>query len=520
MMPGGADEIPERYASILEDAGLDPSTPFPGATDGEDWYATGDEIEVTTPIDGTRIATVQQASAEDYERTVRRAQEAFETWANTPAPERGEVVRDFGDALRENKEALGRLITLEMGKIVEEGKGEVQEAIDIADFSVGLSRQLYGKTMATERPDHRMYEQWKPLGPIGIITAFNFPCAVWSWNSCIAAVCGDTMIWKPSSLTPLTAIAVSKLANEVFTDHGYPGVMNLTVGSGSEIGDRIANDRRLPLVSATGSTRMGYKVGENVASRMGRSILELGGNNGVIVTPSADLDLAERAITFGAVGTAGQRCTTIRRIIAHEDVADDLLDRLVSTYEQVTIGDPLDEDTLMGPLITSDAVDEMMEALTHVTKQGGEIVTGGERLPQLGERYCQPTIAEVTHDLPIVQEETFAPLLYVMRYEDLDEAIAWHNEVPQGLSSAIFTENIKEAERFLGPHGSDCGIANVNIGTSGAEIGGAFGGEKDTGGGREAGSDSWKQYMRRQTVTINYSDEMPLSQGIDFSVDE
>ncbi|PSG97149.1 aldehyde dehydrogenase family protein [Thermoplasmatales archaeon SW_10_69_26] len=509
----------ERYATILEDAGLDPSTPFDGATDGEQWYASGDELEVTTPIDGDTIGTVRQATAEDYERTVQRAQDVFEEWASAPAPERGEVVRDLGEALRDNKAELGRLITLEMGKIVEEGEGEVQEAIDIADFAVGLSRQLYGKTMATERPDHRMYEQWKPLGPIGIITAFNFPCAVWSWNSCIAAVCGDTMIWKPSSATPLTAIAVSKLANEVFTDHGYPGVMNLTIGPGSTVGEKIANDRRLPLVSATGSTEMGYHVGETVASRMGSSILELGGNNGVIVTDSADLDLAERAITFGAVGTAGQRCTSIRRVFAHEDVADDLVERLVSTYEQVDIGDPLDEDTLMGPLIDEDPVDSMMEAITHLEKQGGEVLTGGERLPELGPNYCQPTIAEVEHDVPIVKEETFAPLLYVIRYEDLEEAIEWHNDVPQGLSSAIFTENVKEAERFLGPHGSDCGIANVNIGTSGAEIGGAFGGEKDTGGGREAGSDSWKQYMCRQTVTINYSDEMPLSQGIDFSVE-
>jgi aldehyde dehydrogenase (NAD+) len=508
----------ERYASILEDAGLDPSTPYDGATDGERWYASGEELEVKTPIDGETIGTVRQATAEDYERTVTRAEQAFEEWASVPAPERGEVVRDFGEALRENKEELGRLVTLEMGKIVEEGEGEVQEAIDIADFAVGLSRQLYGKTMATERPDHRMYEQWKPLGPIGIITAFNFPCAVWSWNSCIAAVCGDTMIWKPSSKTPLTAIAVSKIANRVFEDHGYPGVMNLTIGPGSTIGEKIANDRRLPLVSATGSTEMGYHVGETVASRMGSSILELGGNNGVIVTPSADLDLAERAILFGAVGTSGQRCTTIRRVFAHEEIAEDLIERLVSTYEQVSIGDPLAGDTLMGPLIDEVPVDSMMEAINHVQKQGGEILYGGERLPELGPNYCQPTIAEVEPDVPIVQEETFAPLLYVMRYEDLDEAIEWHNDVPQGLSSAIFTENVKEAEQFLGPHGSDCGIANVNIGTSGAEIGGAFGGEKDTGGGREAGSDSWKQYMRRQTVTINYSDDMPLSQGIEFDV--
>jgi len=518
-MPGRAD-LPERYASILEDAGLDPSTDtFAGATDGEEWFGSGDTVEVTTPIDGTPLAEVRMASPEDYERTVRRAQEVFETWRDVPAPERGEVVRDFGDALRENKAELGRLITLEMGKIVEEGEGEVQEAIDIADFAVGLSRQLYGKTMASERHHHRMYEQWKPLGPVGIITAFNFPCAVWAWNSCIAAVCGDPMIWKPSPVTPLTSIAVSTLANDVFLDHGYPGVMNLTVGGGETIGQRLAEDRRLPLVSATGSTEMGYEVGEAVAARMGRSILELGGNNGVIVSDSADLELAERAITFGAVGTAGQRCTTIRRLFVHEDVADDLVGRLVDTYEQVNIGNPLDEDTLMGPLISEQAVDDMMEALRHVEKQGGEVLTGGQRRQDLGPNYCEPTIAEVEHELPIVREETFAPLLYVVRYEDLDQAIEWHNDVPHGLSSAIFTEDVQEAERFLGPNGSDCGIANVNIGTSGAEIGGAFGGEKDTGGGREAGSDAWKQYMRRQTVTINYADELPLAQGIDFSVD-
>ncbi len=517
-MPGAGD-LPERYARILEDAGLDPSKDaFHGATDGEAWFGSGEPLEVTTPIDGAPLATVHQASKEDYERVVKATQDAFRAWRDTPAPERGDAVRAFGEALRENKRALGRLITLEMGKIVEEGEGEVQEAIDIADFSVGLSRQLYGKTMQSERHHHRMYEQWKPLGPIGIITAFNLPCAVWAWNSCIAAVCGDTMVWKPSEATPLTSIAMSKLANDVLQDHGHHGVMTLAVGD-ERIGQTIANDSRLPLVSATGSTRMGYAVGEAVAQRMGRSILELGGNNGVIVTPSADLDLAERAITFGAVGTAGQRCTTIRRLFAHEDIADEITDRLIATYEQVPIGNPLEEDTLMGPLISQDAVDEMMDAKRHIEKQGGRILTGGERLPELGANYCQPTIAEVTHDVPIVQDETFAPLLYVIRYEDLDEAIKWHNDVPQGLSSAIFTQNVLEAERFLGPNGSDCGIANVNIGTSGAEIGGAFGGEKETGGGREAGSDSWKQYMRRQTVTINYSDKMPLAQGIDFSVD-
>ncbi len=509
-----------RYAKILEDVGIEPEATIPGSTDGTEWFASGDALEVTTPIDGTTLATVTQATPEDYERVVRAAQEAFVEWAQLPAPKRGEIVRELGEKLREHKLALGKLVTLEMGKISEEGEGEIQEMIDIADFSVGLSRQLYGKTIASERPDHRMYEQWQPMGLVGIITAFNFPAAVWSWNSCIAAVCGDTMVWKPSSQTPLTAIAISRLANEVLEDHGHPGVMTLLVGRGSVIGDRLTSDRRIPLVSATGSCRMGYQVAEAVAKRMGNTILELGGNNGVIVTPSAELDLAQRAIMFGAVGTSGQRCTSIRRLFVHEDVADELTERLVSSYQQVPIGDPLEQGTLMGPLVTEGAVEDMLEALTQVEKQGGEILTGGNRLEALGANYVEPTIVQATHDMPIVAEETFAPLLYVMTYQDLDEVLAWHNEVPQGLSSSMFTQNLKQAERFLSVHGSDCGIANINMGTSGAEIGGAFGGEKDTGGGREAGSDSWKQYMRRQTVTINWGDDLPLAQGIDFDVGE
>lgn len=520
MSPSGdAGDLPERYHEILEAVGLEPGGQLAGVTDGTEWCGTGDPIEVTTPIDGTRLATVQGASQEDYERTVRAAQDAFEVWREVPPPDRGEMIRDFGDRLREHKDALGALVALENGKILEEGKGEVQEMIDLADFAVGQSRQLYGKTMATERPDHRMYEQWQPMGVVGIITAFNFPVAVWSWNSFIAAVCGDSMLWKPSSSTPLTAIAVSKIANDLLAEHGHPGVMTLCCGGGSTVGDWMTSDRRIPLISATGSCAMGYTVAEAVSQRMGRTILELGGNNGTIVTPSADLELAERAIMFGAVGTAGQRCTTIRRLLVHEDVADDLLDRLIKNYEQVPIGDPLDPDTLMGPLINERAVDDMLEALGHAEKQGGQILTGGDRREDLGPRYVEPTIVEATHDMPIVEEETFAPILYAIRYQDLEQAIAWHNSVPQGLSSSIFTQNLKEAERFLSAAGSDCGIANVNMGTSGAEIGGAFGGEKETGGGREAGSDSWKQYMRRQTVTINWGDDLPLAQGIDFSVE-
>ena len=509
----------QRAREILEACGIDPTQPLPGVTDGTDWYASGPEIEVKSPIDGSTLATVKGATEEDYERTIRTAQEAYEAWRHVPAPERGEAIRDFGDRLREMKDDLGALVALENGKILEEGKGEVQEMIDLADFAVGLSRQLYGLTMASERPSHRMYEQWQPLGIVGIISAFNFPVAVWSWNSFIAAVCGDSMIWKPSSSTPLTAIAVSKIANEVMADHGHPGVMTLCIGGGSTVGNWLTGDKRVPLISATGSCAMGYKVAEAVSQRMGRTILELGGNNATIVTPSADLDIAERAILFGAVGTAGQRCTSIRRLIVHDDVADEVIERLTRAYEQVPIGNPLDPDTLMGPLINERAVDDMMEALQHANKQGGKVLTGGERLSELGDRYVQPTIVEATSEMPIVQEETFAPILYVMRYRDFDEALEMHNSVPQGLSSSCFTLNLREAERFLSVAGSDCGIANINMGTSGAEIGGAFGGEKETGGGREAGSDSWKQYMRRQTVTINWGDEVPLAQGIDFSVD-
>ncbi len=432
-----------------------------------------------------------------------------------PAPKRGEYVRQVGHALREHKEALGALVSLEMGKIRVEGEGEVQEMIDICDFAVGLSRQLYGLTMASERPLHRMYEQWHPLGPVGVITAFNFPVAVWSWNSALAAVCGDTVIWKPSSETPLTALAVTKIAASVMDGTGYEGVFNLVVGKGSVVGDRMINDERLPLISATGSTRVGKQVAQAVAARFGRSILELGGNNAIIVLDDANLELAVRAVLFAAVGTAGQRCTSTRRLIVHRAIADKLVDRLVDAYKQVPIGNPLDEGTLMGPLVTKQAVKDMLAAIETAKEQGGTVITGGDQLDLPGN-FVEPTIVRIDPKADIVQEETFAPILYVLEADDLDDAIAIQNGVRQGLSSAIFTDSLRSAERFLSAMGSDCGIANVNIGTSGAEIGGAFGGEKETGGGREAGSDAWKSYMRRQTNTINWGDDLPLAQGVSF----
>ncbi len=491
----------------------------PGACTGPDGWLedpSGTELVSYNPTTGEPIAKVIQATEATYDALVRRASEAFESWRLVPAPQRGQVIRDLGDALREFKEPLGELVSLEMGKIRIEGTGEVQEMIDICDFAVGLSRQLYGLSMHSERPGHRMYEQWHPLGPIGIITAFNFPVAVWSWNAAIAAVCGDTMIWKPSSSVPLSAIAVQHIANRVAADHGLDGVFNTVIGRGQEVGERMINDHRLPLISFTGSVRMGKRVAEVVARRLGRSILELGGNNGIIVTEDADLDLAVRAILFGAVGTAGQRCTSTRRIIMHKDVANELERRLSEAYKQVPIGDPLEDGILMGPLVNERAVEDMMAALETAKTQGGEILYGGNRLPELGKNFVEPTIIKMPEQMPLVCEETFAPILYLMEYETLDEAIAIHNGVPQGLSSAIFTTNLLKAEQFLSVAGSDCGIANVNIGTSGAEIGGAFGGEKETGGGRESGSDSWKAYMRRQTNTINWSTELPLAQGITF----
>ena len=480
--------------------------------------AQGVELQSINPANNEVIAAVVQGAAQSYEGAVAAAQAGFAQWRALPAPKRGELIRDLGNALREYKEPLGELVTLENGKIRSEGLGEVQEMIDICDFAVGLSRQLYGLTMHSERPGHRMYEQWHPLGPIGIITAFNFPVAVWSWNAAIAAVCGDTMIWKPSPTTPLTAIAIQQICNRVMAQHGVSGVFNLVIGDNDMIGERMIRDERLPLISFTGSIRVGRHVAQAVAGRLGRCILELGGNNGIIVSADADLDMAIRAILFGAVGTAGQRCTTTRRLIVERSVADELCDRLVRAYQSVTVGDPMTEGVLLGPLISGRAVDLMMEAIDRAKAEGGRVLTGGGKLPAIGENYVEPTIIRMPRQTPLVCEETFAPILYVMTYETLDEAIAMHNAVPQGLSSAMFTRDLLAAERFLSHAGSDCGIANINIGTSGAEIGGAFGGEKDTGGGRESGSDAWKAYMRRQTNTINYSSELPLAQGVEFDV--
>jgi aldehyde dehydrogenase (NAD+) len=425
-------------------------------------------------------------------------------------------VRDLGNALRELKEPLGDLVTVEMGKIRAEGHGEVQEMIDICDFAVGQSRMLYGLSMHSERPAHRMYEQWHPLGILGLVTAFNFPVAVWSWNSTLAAICGDTIIWKPSSYTPLTAIAVTHVTNRVMADHGLSGIFNLVIGSGRDVGESLLNDKRIQLVSFTGSTQIGTHVAEAVARRFGRTILELGGNNGIIVSEKADLEMATRAILFGAVGTAGQRCTSTRRIIMQKSISQDLTQRLAGAYKQVRIGDPLKPETLMGPLVVNTSIEEMMEAIQQAVADGGEVVTGGHMLPDLGPNFVEPTIIKMPAQTEIVKKETFAPILYLLDYDTIEDAIRIHNDVPQGLSSAMFTDSVREAEAFLSATGSDCGIANINIGTSGAEIGGAFGGEKETGGGRESGSDAWKTYMRRQTNTINWSKELPLAQGIKF----
>ena len=487
-----------------------------GVFAGEWLPGAGREIESINPASGEVLATVRRASADEYEQVIQTSLQAFTEWRMLPAPRRGEYIRLLGNALREEKDALAALVSLEMGKILAEGEGEVQEMIDITDFAVGLSRQLYGLTMTSERPRHRMYEQWHPLGPVASITSFNFPVAVWAWNSAIAAICGDTNVWKPSSMTPLTAIAVTNIAHKVMEGSGFEAVFNLVVGGGADIGEAIVNDPRVPLVSATGSCDMGYKVSAGVAKRLGRSILELGGNNALIVMDDADLDLAVRGALFSAVGTAGQRCTSLRRLICQRGVVEEVAKRLVAAYAQIRIGDPLDPATVMGPLVDTTAVENMMTALAIAEEQGGKVLFGGNRLPDLGPAYAEPTIMMMDKDAPILQEETFAPLLYIIPVDDLDEAIAVQNGVRQGLSSAIFTDSLKSAETFLSHLGSDCGIANVNIGTSGAEIGGAFGGEKETGGGREAGSDSWKAYMRRQTTTINWGDDLPLAQGIEF----
>jgi aldehyde dehydrogenase (NAD+) len=504
---------------------LDLSDPNPGAGTGGVWLeCEGEILESISPINGQTIGRIRQASMADYEKVIIRAGEAFREWRMVPAPRRGDIVREIGNAVRARKKELGALVSLEVGKIRAEAEGEIQEMIDICDFAVGQSRMLYGLSMHSERPSHRMYEQYHPLGPIGVITAFNFPVAVWSWNAMIGLVAGDTVVWKPSSKAPLTALAVMKIIGRVLQENDLPeGILSVIIGSRNEVGERFIADRRLPLISATGSVAMGRHVGQVVASRLGKSLLELGGNNAVIVSSEADLDLAVRAILFGAVGTAGQRCTTIRRVIAHKDVFSPLTEALIRAYKQVVIGNPLEEGVLMGPLIDHLAVESMQKGLEELKSQGGRILHGGEVLSG-GEydvgTYVTPCLCEARNDYPIVQEETFAPILYLIPYENLEEAIQYQNSVPQGLSSAIFTNNLLESERFLSHAGSDCGIANINIGTSGAEIGGAFGGEKDTGGGRESGSDAWKTYMRRQTCTVNWSGEMPLAQGIEFGIEE
>jgi len=505
---------------LLATFGID--GPHSGAYAGE-WLETrGPDLLVHSPATGELLGSVRLATAADYARTRDAAHAASLRWRDVPAPRRGEYVRQIAEALRAHKEPLGRLVSLEMGKILQEGLGEVQEAIDIADFAVGQSRQLYGLSMHSERPGHAMREQWHPLGLVGIISAFNFPAAVWAWNSMLALICGDACIWKPSPKTPLTAIAMTTVARKVLEPEGFGALLSLVIGSNEDVGEKLVADPLVPLISFTGSTAVGREVAAKVARRLGRTILELGGNNALIVTPEADLSLAVPAIVFGAVGTAGQRCTTTRRLIVHRSIADDLEQRLIKAYGQVRIGNPLAEGTLCGPLIDAAAVERMQATLRAAKAEGAEVLCGGEPLrlegPDAGGNYVRPAIVRANGGMKVVREETFAPILYVLRYDTLDEAIHLHNDVPQGLSSAIFTLNVREAERFQSAAGSDCGIANVNIGTSGAETGGAFGGEKDTGGGRESGSDSWKAYMRRQTNTVNWSSALPLAQGIRFDL--
>ena len=486
----------------------------PGGFSGQ-WTGSGKAQKVVSPINGETLATVTNVTPQEFDAILAKTHAAFASWKLVPAPKRGEVVKALGDELRRNKAALAELVTLEMGKTLREGLGEVQEMIDICDFAVGLSRQLYGLTMPSERRMHRLQEQWHPLGVVGVISAFNFPVAVWSWNTAIALVCGDTVLWKPSSKTPLTAIACTKIAEKVLRDFGYdPAICSLAIGRGSDIGDLINTDPRVALVSYTGSVPGGRHVGKLVQERFGKHILELGGNGAVIVSEKGDLEIALRSVYFGAIGTSGQRCTSTRRVIVHHSIHDTFLDRLVALYGQTPIGDPRKSEILMGPLVDTTAVDTMLAAIETVKAQGGRIVCGGERLPMPGGCYLTPCIASVPKDLPMVQEETFAPVLYVMPYDTIEEAIALQNGVPQGLSSAIITNDQLESELFLSVAGSDCGLANVNTGTSGAEIGGAFGGEKETGGGRESGSDAWKAYMRRQTSAINFSDKVELAQGI------
>ena len=502
-------------AELLARLGLSDNNP--GAFDGT-WIDTqGPAIVSLNPSTGEPIASVRTCSAADYDRVAAASVKAFDEWKRWPAPKRGEVVRLLGEELRKHKEDLGRLVTLEVGKVPTEGLGEVQEMIDMADFCVGLSRQLYGLSMHSERPKHRMYEQWHPLGVVGTISAFNFPVAVWAWNAMLAAVCGDANLWKPSQHTPLTALAVTKIAERVLKAANAPAIFNLVFGDRKAVGVPMVKDTRIPLISATGSVGMGKQIARDLADRLGRSILELGGNNGIIVTDDADLDLALRAVLFAAVGTAGQRCTTTRRLFLQKGIAAEMKQRLVKAYGTIRVGDAADPSTVMGPLIHANAVADFKKALEIAQGQGGRILAGGKVLDRPGF-FVEPTLVEAVPHMPITCEETFAPILYLFEFDQLEEAIEMHNAVPQGLSSAIFTLNVRSAERFLSPDGSDCGIANVNIGTSGAEIGGAFGGEKETGGGREAGSDSWKVYMRRQTCTINYGTDLPLAQGVKFDL--
>src|SRR6266436_4559227 len=507
--------------SALQKLGL--ADDNPGVFDGE-WRGGGAKIDKISPIDGQKLASVRTASADDYNRAISRAHEAFLKWRTTPGPVRGDTVRRLGNALREFKHDLGQLVTLETGKIIAEGEGEVQEMIDICDFAVGQSRMLYGLTIQSERSSHRLMEQWHPLGLVAVISAFNFPVAVWSWNAALAAVCGDSTIWKPSEKTPLSAIAVTRIAERVCRESGAdPAIFSLLIGDRKSVGQKLADDARIPLISATGSVAMGLNVAKTVHGRLGRTIMELGGNNALIVAPSADIDMATQSIFFGAVGTAGQRCTSTRRVIVHESVADKVRKKLLAAYKSVPIGDPLDKKTLMGPLIDKTSVAMVQHSIQRLKDEGGEVLYGGERLEGAqypGGCYMNPCLAIAKPDFKIVRHETFGPLLYLLTYREFDEAIAIQNGVPQGLTSAIFTNDMREAEKFVSAVGSDCGIANVNTGTSGAEIGGAFGGEKNTGGGRESGSDCWKSYMRRQTNTVNFSSELPLAQGIQFGAGE
>jgi aldehyde dehydrogenase (NAD+) len=517
----GALDQPTNMQTILKNLGL--SDVNDGVFFGE-WRGGGATIDKISPIDGRKLASVRTASGDDYDMAIARAHEAFLKWRATPGPVRGDTVRRLGNALRDFKHDLGQLVTLETGKIIAEGEGEVQEMIDICDFAVGQSRMLYGLTIQSERASHRLMEQWHPLGVISVISAFNFPVAVWSWNAALAAVCGDATVWKASEKTPLTAIAVTKIAERVCRETGAdPAIFTLLMGDRETVGKKLSADPRIPLISATGSTQMGVHVAQTVHGRLGKTIMELGGNNALIVAPSADIEMATQSIFFGAVGTAGQRCTSTRRVILHESIAEKVRQKLLAAYKSLRIGNPLDPQTLMGPLVEKGAVDMVLQSIQRLKDEGGEVLYGGERLDGAqyqGGCYMTPCLANAKPGFEIVCHETFGPLLYLLTYRDFDEAIAINNGVPQGLTSAAFTNDVREAEKFMSALGSDCGIANVNTGTSGAEIGGAFGGEKETGGGRESGSDSWKMYMRRQTNTINFSTELPLAQGIEFGASD